>query len=201
MKKEQDYIKDIAEIRSLMERSSKFLSLSGWAGILAGFYALAGAFIAYNVYGFYPDEIFYSTANLPNVIMLALLVLILALISAVFFSWKKAQDQNDKIWSTTSRRLVVHMAFPLVSGGILLLVFISKGLIGFIAPLSLLFYGLGLYNASKYTIDEVKYLGFVQMGLGLISSYFIEFGLLFWTIGFGIVHIIYGIYMYIRYEK
>lgn len=133
--------------------------------------------------------------------MLALLVLILALISAVFFSWKKAQDQNDKIWSTTSRRLVVRMAFPMVSGGILLLVFISKGLIGFIAPLSLLFYGLGLYNASKYTIDEVKYLGIVQMGLGLISSYFIEFGLLFWTIGFGFVHIIYGIYMYIRYEK
>lgn len=201
MKKEQDYIKDIAEIRSLMERSSKFLSLSGWAGILAGFYALAGVFVAYNVFGFNPDEIFYSSSDLPKVILLGLLILILALVTAVFFSWKNAQNKNDKIWTATSRRLVVHMSFPLVSGGILLLVFISKGLIGLIAPLSLLFYGLALYNASKYTIDEIKYLGIVQMGLGLISSYFIEFGLLLWAVGFGFVHIVYGISMYIRNEK
>ncbi len=201
MKKEQDYIKDIAEIRTMMERSSKFLSLSGWAGIMAGIYALTGAFAAYRVYGFYPDEIFYSSADLAYVIMLALLVLILALISAVFLSWKNAQNKSEKIWTATSRRLVVHMAFPLVSGGTLLLIFISKGLIGLIAPLSLLFYGLALYNASKYTFDDIKYLGFVQIGLGLISAYFIEFSLLIWAIGFGVVHIIYGITMYIRYEK
>tara|TARA_R100001143_G_scaffold52481_2_gene47712 strand:- start:89945 stop:90550 length:606 start_codon:yes stop_codon:yes gene_type:complete len=201
MKKEQDYIKDIAEIRSMMERSSKFLSLSGWAGIMAGLYALGGIIVAHRIYGFYPDEIFYSSDKLPNVIVLALLVLILALMTAVILSRKKARDKNEKIWTATSRRLVVHMAFPLVSGGILLLVFISKGLIGLIAPLSLIFYGLALVNASKYTIDDVKYLGFIQIGFGLISSFFIEFGLLFWSCGFGIIHIIYGIYMYIRYEK
>lgn len=201
MKKEQDYIKDIAEIRSMMERSSKFLSLSGWEGIMAGCYALAGVFVAYYVFDFYPDEIFYSSADLPEVIMLALLVLILALISALFFSWKKAWKKNEKIWTATSRRLLVHMAYPLVCGGILILVFISKGLIGLIAPLSLLFYGLALYNAGKYTIDEVKYFGIVQMGLGLISSYFIEFGLLIWAVGFGVGHIIYGITMFIRYEE
>lgn len=201
MKKEKDYIKDIAEIRSMMERSSKFLSLSGWAGIMAGFYAIAGVFVAYNVYGFNPDEIFYSSSELPKIVMLGFLILILALVSAMFFSWKKAREQSEYLWTPTSRRLLVHMANPLVTGGILLLILISKGLIGLIAPLSLLFYGLALYNASKYTLSEVKYLGFVQLGLGLMSSYFIEFGLLFWAIGFGIVHIIYGIIMYIRYEK
>lgn len=201
MKKEQDYIKDIAEIRSMMERSSKFLSLSGWAGIMAGLYALAGAFVAYRVFGFDPDEIFYRADELQSVIVLATLILILALISAVLLSWRNAQDKSEKIWTATSRRLVVHMAFPLVSGGILMLIFISKGLIGLIAPLSLLFYGLALVNASKYTFDDIKYLGFVQIGLGMISSYFIEFSLLIWAIGFGVVHIIYGITMYIRYEK
>ena len=48
MKNETDYLRDIGEIRSLMERSSKFISLSGWAGIFAGIYALAGVYVAIN---------------------------------------------------------------------------------------------------------------------------------------------------------
>jgi hypothetical protein len=93
------------------------------------------------------------------------------------------------------------MAVPLVTGGILIVVLISKSLLGLIAPLTLLFYGLALYNAGKFTYDEVKFLGMVQIGLGLISSWFIEYSLLFWAIGFGVVHIVYGIYMYFRYER
>ena len=201
MKKEQDYIKDIADIRTMMERSSKFLSLSGWAGIMAGMYALAGTFIAYNVYGFYPVDIFYVTSNLQQIIIVALIVLALALSTAIVLSRIKARGLEEKIWTATSRRLVTHMAFPLVSGGVLILIIITKGLIGLIAPLSLLFYGLALVNASKYTIDDVKILGFVQIGLGLLSTYYIDYSILLWAIGFGIAHIIYGFYMYIRYEK
>lgn len=203
MNKQQDYSRDIAEIRLMMERSSKFLSLSGWAGIMAGIYALAGAYIAYNVFQFNPDEIVYSTipGNVSSVIMLAFLVLILALVTAIYFSGKKAANKGEKIWNATSRRLLVHMAVPLVAGGILILVFIFKGLIGLIAPATLLFYGLALYNAGNFTFNEVKFLGIIQMGLGLISSWFIEYGLLLWAIGFGVVHIVYGIYIHTRYER
>lgn len=201
MKEEQDYIQDIAEIRSMMERSSKFLSLSGWAGIMAGIYALAGAYIAHSFFGFKPNEFFYSSPALQEVILLAIVVLILALITAILFSRKKAHTKSEKIWNATSRRLLATMAVPLVSGGILILVFISKGLTGLIAPISLLFYGLSLYNASKLTIEDVKYLGITLIGLGLINSWFIEFGLLFWAIGFGLIHIVYGIYMHFRHER
>lgn len=202
MKEKQDYIQDINEIRSMMERSSKFLSLSGWAGIMAGIYALAGAYITYIIFNFNPDKNVYSNGdtNLLKGILLALLILILSLVTAIYFSWKKATGKGEKIWNATSRRLLANMSIPLVTGGILILILISKGLIGLIAPLTLLFYGLALYNASKFTIDEVKFLGIVQMGLGLISSYFVEYGLLIWAFGFGFVHIVYGIYMYYRYE-
>lgn len=206
MKTEQDYIQDIAEIRTMMERSSKFLSLSGWAGIMAGIYALTGAYILYTQFNFYPNEILYShseseAASLPKVIALAILILILALVTAIVLSWKKASNRGEKIWNATSRRLLSSMLVPLLSGGIMILVLISKDLIGLIPSLMLLFYGLALYNASKFTIDEVKFMGMIQIGLGLIASYFIEYGLLFWSIGFGVVHIIYGIYMYFRYER
>lgn len=199
--KEQDYIQDIAEIRSMMERSSKFLSLSGWAGIMAGIYALAGTWIAYTVLGFNPDEIFYTTPGLVRVVLLALGILILALVTAIYFSWKKAGRRGEKVWNTPSRLLLTNMAVPLVAGGILILVLLSKGLIGLIAPLTLLFYGLALYSASKFTYDDVRYLGLIQMGLGLTGAWFIEYGLLLWAIGFGAVHIVYGIYMHFRYER
>jgi hypothetical protein len=203
MKENRDYIKDIAEIRSMMERSSKFLSLSGWAGIMAGLYALAGAFIAYNYFDFNPTIILTDciSTGLTNVIFLGVIILSLALLTAVFFSYKNAKAKNEKIWNPTSRRLMASMLVPLLTGGFLIIIFLINDLIGLILPSSLIFYGLALYNASKFTIDEVKFLGFVQIGLGLISTYFVEHSLIIWAIGFGVVHIIYGIYMYFRYER
>ena len=201
MKEQQDYIQDIAEIRSMMERSSKFLSLSGWAGIMAGIYALAGAYVAYAVLEFNPDAVQYSFSNLTPVVLLALGILVLALITAVLFSRRKASDKGEQVWNATSRRLLASMAVPLSVGGALVLMFIVKGLIGLAAPFMLIFYGLALYNAGSYTIKQVKFMGFAQILLGLMNIWFIEFGILFWTIGFGVIHLIYGIYMYFRFER
>lgn len=203
MKKEQDYIRDIAEIRSMMERSSKFASLSGWAGILAGIYALSGAYIAGKVFNFNPDEVVDSTSSssLQEVVLLAVVILILALSTAVFFSYKRAQKRGEKLWNTTSKQLLINMAVPLFAGGLLILVMISGGLIGLIVPFTLLFYGLALFSASNFTYKAVKILGLTEIGLGLLASYFVEYGLLLWVLGFGVAHIIYGIYVYYRYER
>jgi hypothetical protein len=206
MKEKQDYIQDIAEIRSMMEKSSKFLSLSGWAGIMAGVYALSGACIAYLVFSFYPNEIAYSNIetafpNLLEVIFLAIVILFLAMATAIILSSKRADKRGEKLWNTTARQLLIHMAIPLVAGGLLALIFIAKGLIGLLIPCTLLFYGLALYNAGKFTYSEIKMLGLIQIGLGLTSAYFVEYGLVLWALGFGVIHIIYGIYMHCKYER
>ena len=208
MKNQQDYTEDIAEIRSMMERSSKFLSLSGWSGIMAGLYALSGAYIAYSFLHFNTAEIAngneftgIESARLVKVIVLAVTILLLSLSTAVFLSYQKGKKRGESVWNAVSKRLLINLAIPLGAGGILLLILISKGLIGLLAPMTLLFYGLALYNASKFTYDEVKFLGMVQIVLGLISSYVIEYGMLFWALGFGIVHIIYGIYLQFKYER
>lgn len=208
MKKEQDYIRDITEIRSMMERSSKFLSLSGWSGILAGIYALLGVYIAYTFLGFNPDEVAPSTlksgnlfVSLMNIIILACIVFILAIGTAIFLSYKKGHKKGEKVWNPTTRRLIMNMAVPIIVGGLLILVLISNGLVGLIAPFTLIFYGLALYNASKFTFEEVKILGLVEIGLGLLGAYFVAYGILIWALGFGIAHIIYGLYMHYRYEK
>lgn len=201
MKKNKDYIRDIAEIRSMMERSSKFLSLSGWAGIMAGIYALVGAFIAYAFLDFPPDEIFDSSSSLFEIIFLAIAILILALGTAIYFSYKRAKKREEKLWNSTAKQLLINMAVPLIAGGIIILVMISKGIIGLIVPFTLLFYGLALFTAGRNTYKEVQVLGLVEIVLGLISSWFVEFALFFWALGFGIVHIIYGVYMNYKYDR
>lgn len=202
MKKEQDYIRDLAEIRLMMERSSKFLSLSGWEGILAGVYALAGAGIAFYGLGFNPDTAFYNYgAQMPVLLVTAVVVFVLAISTAFIFSQKKARKKGETAWNAVSRRMLASMAVPLLAGALLILMLIAKGLAGLIAPLSLLFYGLALYNASNYTVSEVKVLGCIQIALGLIGVWFVDYGMLVWALGFGMVHIVYGLYMHIRYGR
>lgn len=204
MKEEQDYIRDIAQIRTIMERSSKFLSLAGWAGIMAGLYALAGAYIAYEVLDFNPDRLIYTTTQstgLLKVIVLALIILLLAIGTAILLSYNKATKRGEKLWNAIVKRLVINMAVPLIAGGLLILILLTKGLIGLIAPFSLLFYGLALFNAGRFTYEVMKSLGLIQIGLGLLSAYFVEYGLVCWALGFGVTHILYGIYMHYRYER
>ena len=203
MKEEQDYLKDLAEIRSMMERSSKFLSLSGLAGVMAGMYAIAGAWVAYHYFAFNPDAIFYvvSDSDLPKIVGMAVAVLVMAVGTAIILSGKNASKKGVKSWNSTSRQLMIQMAIPLSAGGILMLMLLQNGLIGLLAPLSLIFYGLALYNAGKFTYKEISSLGLIQIVLGLLSVWFIEFSLIIWAAGFGLVHIIYGIFMHFNYER
>ncbi len=208
MTNNQDYLQDLANIRSMMERSSKFLSLSGWAGVLAGCYALAGAYVACVFFSFNPDGIIYPinepetiVIGIPAVIVLALIVLILAIGTAVALSTRKARNLGESIWNPTSKRMIIHMAYPLVGGGILILVLITEGFAGLAAPLTLLFYGLALVNASVFTYKEIRSFGLVLIVLGLLSGYMVEYSIWLWAIGFGFLHIVYGIYLHIKYEQ
>jgi hypothetical protein len=135
------------------------------------------------------------------VLVVAVLVLVLAVGTAVLLSYRKANGRGEKVWNATSRRLLASMAVPLVAGGILVLILFLKGVLGLMAPLTLLFYGIALYNASTFTFPEIRSLGIIQILLGLISAYFVEYGVLLWAIGFGAAHIAYGIHMHLKYER
>ncbi len=208
MKEEKEYIKDLSDIREMMERSSRFLSLSGLAGVLSGIYAIAGAFIAYSVFGFNPDSIDYIPSgadnhdtDVVNVILVAISILVLALATVVFLSGRNASKRGEKLWNNSSRRLLANMSVPLATGGILIIIFIFKNLVGLVAPVSLIFYGLALFGAGRLTLSEVRYLGITQIILGVAGFIFIPYSLVIWVLGFGFVNIVYGIYMHYKYEK
>jgi len=202
MKEDKEYKHDIEVIRTMMERSTRFLSLSGWAGIMAGIYAFAGAWIASEVLQFNPDKFQYEySGDSFSLFVLAFAVIIVAVLTALFDSRKKAASRKVKAWNATSKRLLINMAVPLFSGGALIVILFLSGLTGLIAPLTLIFYGIALFSAGNFTFNELRIMGLAQIALGLLNCWFIETGLLFWVIGFGVIHIVYGIYMHIRYAK
>lgn len=202
-RKEEDYMQDLREIRSIMERSTKFLSLSGISGVLAGLYALAGAYMAFGIFNDYEVLVpgIPAGEQVWDLFLIAMVVLILAVSTAVVFSVNKAKKRGQKVWNSAAKRMLANMTVPLVAGGLLSLVFLVKGLVILMAPATLIFYGLALYNASKFTYEDVKYLGFFQIVLGLLGAYFTQYAILFWAFGFGVMHIIYGIYVNYKYER
>ena len=208
MQDTENHLQTLSEIKSLMERSSRFISLSGLSGIAAGTFALIGAWAA-NYFGGIPFLQEYTldpgmTATEFDLFLLldALIVLVLAVGFGIFFTARKAKQAGLNVWNKTTERLLINLMLPLIAGGIYCLILLFKyNDIGLIAPTTLIFYGLALINASKYTLNDIRNLGILEVMLGLIGTYFINYGLLIWAIGFGILHILYGLAMYFKYER
>jgi hypothetical protein len=204
-----DSLRDIHDIRRIMERSSRFISLSGFSGVAAGLCALAGAAIAKylvfdNYYNGY-DHSGYTGQNFADLklklIILAAAVFACAFLSAFYFTWRKSNKEGNSLWNPTSRRLFWNMVIPLVAGGLFIMGMLQYNYWHFVAPSCLIFYGLALVNASKYTLTDIRYLGYCEIIVGLINMQWIGYGLYFWAVGFGVLHIVYGILMWWKYER
>jgi predicted lysophospholipase L1 biosynthesis ABC-type transport system permease subunit len=195
----------LAEIRHLMERSSRFISLSGLSGVFAGLYALAGAFAAYSQRGLsdfgYPRTLFYSNGALIFLLIDAALVLVLAVGTGIYLTTRKAKRDGNSIFDSSAKKLLINLFIPLAAGGLFCLALVYHGSIIYVPAVMLIFYGLALINASKYTRDDVRSLGLIEVLLGLLASFILGYGLMFWALGFGVMHIAYGIYMYLKYER
>ena len=196
----EKYLAQLQEIQSMMQKSSKFLSLSGISGILAGTYALIGAGIVYSMRGNFTSAIRYDSAEFLTVVGIALLVMVLSLATGIIFSIRKARKRQEVIWNQVSKLFIMSFMVPLVTGGLFATILITKGAIELVAPVTLLFYGLALVNASRYSFETLRNLGFIFIILGLINSLYIGYGLYFWMFGFGVCHIFYGAYMYLKYD-
>ena len=214
MTDQQQSLEELQHIKRMMERSSRFISLSGLSGVMAGLCALVGAWFAYDVINpsglssfdarTYHRDYFLDTVKDymgHRLFTIAVATFISALVLAFIFTYLRSKKSGVPIWGTASRRLLVAVAIPMIAGGFYLLREIQVGNYGLIAPGSLIFYGLALVNASKFTLGEIRFLGYSQIILGIINCWMLGYGLYFWAIGFGLMHIVYGIAMWYKYER
>ena len=209
MSVQNTHLDALQDIRKMMQRSSRFISLSGLSGIAAGTWALIGAYLAndwmndyYNEYKDYGSFTGSSFQQLKwNLFLLAASVFTLAIVSAFYFTWRRAGRDNIPMWDHSMKLLTINLLIPLVTGGLFILSMLQQNDWHFIAPACLIFYGLALVNGSKYTVTDIRYLGYFEIVLGLINTQFPRSGLYFWAFGFGILHIIYGFVMWWKYER
>lgn len=210
----EKYLEQISTIKSLMESNTKFLSLSGLSGVWAGSVALVGCaltalymhdnFFLTNTWNTYIAENNNPLFNNPNSIILfsiACLILILAVAGGFVFTLLKVNKQGETLWNSVSKKMLVELFSILTVGGIFCLIQIKQHQFLYIIPTTLLFYGLALFHISKYTVRDIQYLSFFLIGLGLINTIFYNYGVLFWCLGFGVLHIVYGIAMYFKYDR
>jgi len=212
MYSQDEPLEALRDIKKMMERSSRFISLSGWSGIAAGICALAGAWVANSKIEEYGSvhssesengEIFnFSRIGLlQELIITGLLTFLAALVSAFVFTYLRSKKTGVPLWGLTAKNLFLNTLIPMAAGGLVILRMMQLGDYELISSCCLVFYGLALVNASKYTLDEIRYLGYCELILGVVSLWKSGSGLYFWAVGFGLLHIIYGGVMWWKYER
>ena len=206
-------LQEVQDIRRMMEKSSRFTTLSGWSAVAAGVAAVAGAVAAFyllrSYYGSDVSQWKYQSVDYGilrwQLMVLAIAVFSLASAGAFFFTWKKSRVQGISLWNHVSKRVFWNMAIPLASGALFVLGILRMNNWALVAPACLVFYGLALVNAGKYTLADIRYLGYCEIILGLANLYVTKsgfgYGLYFWTVGFRFLHIVYGLIMWYKYDR
>ena len=198
-------IDTLQDIKRIMERSSRFISLSGLSGVSAGVFALIGSLVAYRELTEWNNVINKTLAEFTalkvRLFVIAMVVFLGAIGSAFYFTWRKAKSNEMSIWDASSQRLIVNLFIPVVAGACFIAGMLYHDIWQFVSPACLVFYGLALINASKYTFSDIRYVGILEVVLGILNLFYITYGLYFWALGFGVLHVIYGIIMWYKYDK
>jgi hypothetical protein len=208
MIEQNQHLEALQDIRQMMQKSSRFISLSGLSGIAAGIWALIGAYLAHR----YIQEYYFGYSNSGysgtafqqlkiRLFILAAAVLGFSLLSAFYFTWRKTKEDKVELWNHTSRQLTISLLIPLIAGGLFVLSMLQHNEWRFVVSSTLIFYGVALVHASRFTLSDIRYLGISEIIIGLIATQFIGWGLYFWALGFGIMHIIYGFIMWWKNER
>ena len=210
MNQSEQPLEDIRVIRKLMEESSRFLSLSGLSGIIAGVVGLAGAWIAHlvikanNPYtDWYLKPLAGGEAGNATVLELfgaMAIVLLVAFSAAVVFSSRKAKKSGVNAWTLVTRRMLVSLLVPLAAGGLFVLFTIKTVPANVTAASTLIFYGVAMMSAGKFTFGEIHWLGVLEVVTGLVCILLPQWTIFIWAAGFGVIHICYGLFMHLRYK-
>jgi len=201
-------IQALEEIKQIMDRSSRFVTLSGWSGVAAGICALAAAWLAAKrLNGYVINEADYAPSPVSDnnlnhdLLLLAIITFAAAFFFAFLFTYLRSRKTGVPVWGFTARKVMINVAVPMIVGALFIWRITDIGMYGLVTPSCLIFYGLALINGSKYTVSEVRYLGYLELVLGIVNLWETRYGLYFWAAGFGVLHILYGIVMWNKYER
>lgn len=205
----KEAINTLNEIKDLMEKSSRFQSIDGWSIIIIGILASivsAGAWLLllpHPQLEWLPASCNGILINSPYRTLIAsicaLVLLGISFLTVSLMSYRKVKKQKGSFsFDQTIRRPLFHFCVPMIAGGLFCLAMLLQGHYGLTSTFMLVFYGLALLNASHYTHRSIALLGYGELLLGIIDCFVVTHAILFWFFGFGLLHILFGIYFLIN---
>ena len=195
----KEALNTLNDIKEMMERSSKFKAISGLSIIIVGI--LASLVSAY-IYFFLGDYSINTPAKWRTTFIIAICLLVVAIATVFVMSYIKAKRHSLRFtFDTTMRRLLLNFFVPMVAGGLLCIALLTQQHYGLVSSITLIFYGLALINSSYFSYHELRYLGYTELALGLIDCFMVDYALLTWFLGFGVLHIIFGIIFMLKYGR
>ncbi|HUL34002.1 MAG TPA: hypothetical protein VL128_08975 [Candidatus Eisenbacteria bacterium] len=175
-------------IRETMESAAEFTAVPGWGGVAMGVTAMASAFVA-------------SRQAFPSGWLTVWLAeAFVAVAIAAPAAATKARRANSSIFRGPGRKFVLSFAPPIIVGGLLTLVLFKLGVTAVLPGVWLLLYGTAIVTGGAFSVRAVPIMGLCLMGLGGAALFApAAWGNLFMAGGFGLVQILFGIWIAIKY--
>lgn len=171
-------------IRRAMERGSTFTAVSGLGGAGMGAIGLTAAILA---------------ANQPSVerwLAVWLAAAPVALCVGVVAVWRKAARSGAPLAGTVARRFALGLAAPLVAGAAVTYALWRAGDYAVMAPTWLLLYGTGVTVGGMFSAPVVRATGVCFMAVGIAAVVTPpDWGNSWLAIGFGLLHIGFGVHI------
>jgi hypothetical protein len=169
-------------IRESMESASTFTAVSGWGQAVIGATALVATYAAW----VQPTRRGWLSVWFAEAL--------LSLLVSGWTMWRKARANEVALLSRPGRKLVVNFAPPAAVGALLTAVLFRAGESGLVPAVWLLLYGAGVITGGAFSVRIVPVMGLSFMLLGAAALF------LPWpavnallALGFGVLHIIFGI--------
>ncbi|MBO4561474.1 MAG: hypothetical protein J5705_05880 [Bacteroidaceae bacterium] len=211
--KEQEIKETLSDIRNMMERSQKVMFLNGASGIIVAVWAFLGATLISNLmyrsmwpmWGFklFPlQEV--DTRILIFAIIIFAFTFLASYITVLYMSRRRAMRRGlDFELDTAAKQLLRTFFTVMIIGGLFCLTPIRNGHWELVPGFMLAFYGLALVVISPmaFKISITKYFGFIQIAAGLAALTLPQYGMMFWTLGFCVFHLIWGIWFHFVFDR
>lgn len=181
-------LENLRYIRATMERAGSFTAVPGWGMVVIGLTALAATWVSARQ----PRDagwlaIWLGEAVLGVVIGGAAMV-------------RKARAANDPLLSGPGRRFGLSFAPPLVVGGLLTVALHRVDELPLLPGMWLLLYGTGVATAGAFSVRVVPLMGLCFMTLGAAALFAPQaWWPGFMAVGFGGLHVVFGVIIARRY--
>lgn len=173
---------NLSFIRTTMERATSFTAVPGWGGVAMGGTALVAAALAAQQ----PTSAGWLAVWLGEAVVAAMI--------GGYAMARKARRAEGTMLSPPARRFLLSYAPPIAVGALLTLVLYRGGLPRALPGMWLLLYGTGVVTGGAFSVRVVPLMGLCFMALGTATIIAPEaWGNWMLALGFGVVHIVFGV--------